>query len=403
MAVTQLSLYNDAAILLGERRLSAVTEDIELRHNLDALYDNGAVDYCLEMVKPRYSTLVATIAGITPTATTAYTYQVPLPAAGFLTLATDAQGRPAVYGEGRLEQPVERFIYEDDYLLTDFATVFVRYVQDHSTLGFGAMPHSFGRVVSAYMARELAWKFDPDSEEQIQTKLEQRIEVSMGLDKSIEPASRGNAPTTLDAFWLPIYNDALLMLKLEPIVNINDDSLRKYRLDLTRSAEVVEAVMEDTAWQFGIQTAEVDYQSLIVPTWGFTYGIPYPAGVHLMNGVYTDEMLQNPLRDYRDEVHATYGQTIYCNLIQIYMQYIATSWLTDPEEWPAYFKRLVAARMAVDANIPDSDIETAVKQYDNRRKAAMSTDVLSGPPKRILEGSWARTRRGTHGKDRDWG
>ena len=53
MAVTKLSLYNDTLQLLGERRLASDTEDREPRYDLDSLYDNGAVDYCLEVVKPR--------------------------------------------------------------------------------------------------------------------------------------------------------------------------------------------------------------------------------------------------------------------------------------------------------------------------------------------------------------
>ena len=63
MAVTKESLYNDTAILLGERRLASTSEAIELRYDLDSLYDGGAVDYCLEIVKPKYALKLDEITG----------------------------------------------------------------------------------------------------------------------------------------------------------------------------------------------------------------------------------------------------------------------------------------------------------------------------------------------------
>ena len=45
MALDKVGIYNDALILLGERRLSSISEAREPRYNLDAIWDIGAVDY----------------------------------------------------------------------------------------------------------------------------------------------------------------------------------------------------------------------------------------------------------------------------------------------------------------------------------------------------------------------
>lgn len=66
MAVTKLSLYNDTLILLGQRVLSTDTEDRPNRHKLDSLYNNGAVDYCLEVVKPKFASKLVSLTGVNP-------------------------------------------------------------------------------------------------------------------------------------------------------------------------------------------------------------------------------------------------------------------------------------------------------------------------------------------------
>lgn len=396
MAATKLSLYNDTLILLGERTLLTDTDDVPPRYDLDALYDNGAVDYCLEIVKPRYASIVKIVVGIAAQADTTFAWQVDLPDADFLALAKDAQGRPAVYLDGKYEQPVTRFVQEADYLLSDFQTLYIRYIVKHAASFLPIMPSSFGRVVSAYMARELAWKFDPDSEEHLQETLEKRIEVSMEVEINNEPQERGFTPIVLTNEYRHIFNDALMLLKLDPIATNNDDSVRKNRLSLTLDAQLVEAVLEDSSWQFGLQSDQIFYDPAIDPAWGYKFVFEEPTGMHRLNGIYNDEFMRSPIRDYIHE-----DNKFFCSYQTIYIEYVSKDFLTTPQSWPAYFRRLVAARMAIDANIPGSDIQNAAIQYENRRKEAKSTDAMSGPPKTLSAGSWAKTRVGYRGSNRD--
>ena len=390
MASTKLGIYNDALVLLGERALATDTEDREPRYDLDNLYDNGGVDYCLETVKPRYASKVIQLTGVTPTLVTGYAWELTLPAT-FVALVE-------IYADGKLEQPITKFYREAGKILIDFQTPFVRYVDDFATSGLTNMPPSFARVVSAYFARELAVKFDPDSYGDIDKELQARIQLSDAIEKSNEGDMGSLTQTALTATWLPIYNDALLMLGKDPIASITDDSERKNKLDYARSADLVASVLEDTSWGFGIETKQIFYDPGIEPAWGYQHASLLPADIHRFNGIWADEFFKNPIKLYHRE-----DGYIYSAFSVIYIEYVSTDFLTDPTLWPAYFRRMIAARLAVDAgpSIEGADVGNAQAQYITRRREAMSTDAIQQPPHIITEGKWASTRREIHAGRRD--
>jgi hypothetical protein len=49
VAISKLGIYNDALRILGERKLSSISEDRPPRYRLDDIYDFGAIEYCLEV------------------------------------------------------------------------------------------------------------------------------------------------------------------------------------------------------------------------------------------------------------------------------------------------------------------------------------------------------------------
>jgi len=399
---TKLSLYNGALQLLGERRLLTDTDDVSTRYDLDALYDVDAVDYCLEIVKPRYATLLTQLTGAPPAGDSGFDFAAPLPA-DFVALFAEIDGKPAVYQDAREESPITRVIRQSTDLLTDFAAPYIRYLISHTDPQLPDMPPSFAKVVSCYMARELAWKYDPDAEEMIQTKLEQRIEVSKSVEVSNQPQTRGFAPDVLTDTLRAIYNDCLQILDLNPIVSNTDDSLAKNRISIALDNGLVGSVLEDTTWNFGLQSDQLFHDPSIDPPWGYEFVHALPANLHRMNGVYMDELMRSPLRDYVQQVDQGTGNTlIYSSFQIIFIEYVSKAFLTDYVNWPDFFKRLVAARMALDANIPGGNKEHAIAQYTQRRREAFSTNAINGPPKTLAMGKWSRSRlyRGNINRDR---
>ena len=392
MAVTKLSLYNDTLILLGQRVLSSDSEDRPNRHKLDALYDNGAVDYCLEVIKPRFAAKLTSLTGVTPTLTTAYAKEATLPST-FQTLI-------GVYADAAMDQPITRFTHEEDKILSDFTTIYVRFIQDFATVGLTNMSFSFGRVVSAYMAVELAETIDPDSKETSEAALASRILISQENDTNTEDPNRGkNTNVDLTTEWFNIYNDTLQLLTLPRLVSLTDDSLRKNQLDIARTSELVEAALEDTGWQFGQESQKLNYNPSIEPAFGPRYAFDKPSDLHRIDGIYADEHHRTPIREYIDE-----GDFWYCEYQIIYIAMVSNDYLTDPSLWPSYFKRFVAGKLAVDAgpSIPGSDMKNALARFEERESEAKSTDAMKSPPKRFTEGSWAASRSwGGYGTNRN--
>ncbi len=399
---TKLSLFNGSLQLLGERRLLTDTDDAATRRDLDALYDEDAVDYCLEIVKPRYASLMTQLTGAAPAGDSGYAFEAPLPA-DFVALFTLIDGTPAIYRDNLEQSPITRLLRESTNLLSDVEFPFIRYMISHTDPQLADMPPSFAKVVSAYMARELAWKYDPDAEEMIQTKLEQRIEVAKSVEAGNQPEVRGFTPDVLTDTLRAIYNDCLQILQLAPIVSNNDDSLAKNRISIALDNGLVGAVLEDTSWNFGLESDQLFHDPSIDPPWGYEFVMALPANWHRINGVYVDELMRTPLRDYVQQLDQGTGNTlIYSSQQIIYVEYVSKAFLTDYVNWPDFFKRLVAARMAIDANIPGGNKEHAIAQYTARRREAMSTNAINGVPKRLALGSWSRSRlyRGNINRDR---
>lgn len=399
---TKLSLFNGSLQLLGERRLLTDTDDVSTRRDLDALYDVDAVDYCLEIVKPRYASKMVQLTGVPPAGDSGYAFEAPLPA-DFISMFSMIDGTPAIYRDNLEQSPITRLLRESTNLLSDIEFPFIRYMIAHTDPQLVDMPPSFAKVVSAYMARELAWKYDPDAEEMIQTKLEQRIEVSKSVEATNQPEVRGFTPDVLTDTLRAIYNDALQILGLAPIVSNTDDSLAKNRISIALDNGLVGAVLEDTSWNFGLQSDQLFHNPSIDPPWGYEFVMDLPANLHRMNGVYVDELMRTPLRDYVQQVDQGTGNTqIFSSQQIIFIEYVSKAFLTDYVNWPDFFKRLVAGRMALDANIPGGNKEYAVAQYTARRREAMSTNAINGPPKRLAIGSWSRSRlyQGNINRDR---
>lgn len=390
MAVTKLSLYNNALILLGQRVLSNDTEDRPNRHKLDALYNNGAVDYCLEMGKPRFASTLVALTGGTPTLITGYTKEATLP--------SSFQAIIGVYADASMDQEITRFTHEEDKILSDVTVVYVRFVQDFATSGLTYMSASFASLVSAYLARELAVTLDPDAYEAVSGEVDKRLDISIANDTDTEAGNKGLSGGTLTSAWLNIYNDTLQILGQPRIASVTEDSLRKNQLDIALDSEMVEACLEDTSWGFASETAKLFYDPSVEPAFGPKYAYTKPTDLHRLDGIWTDDSRRSPIRDYTDE-----GGKFFTDYQIIYIEYVSKDYLTDPTLWPSYFKRFIAAQLAIDAgpSIPNSNLQNANDRYEQRRNEAMSTDAIQTPPRRFSEGAWVGSRQGSRINNRN--
>jgi len=384
MAVDKLSLYNNALTLLGQRTLTGLTEDREPRYILDGIYDLDAIKYCLEVVKPVFARKTVLLSS--PVVSTEHDLD------SVHTLPSDYITITGVYSDAKLDQPISRYIIEGNTLACEYASIYLRYTSDDHVTSFTNWSASFARVVAAYLGRESSSKLAPKQTEEINSLFLDRVESTIQIDKDREPENRSSVTTvTLTNDWRNIYNDALLIMGLDEITTNTDDSNRRTKLDRSLDAGIVAELLEITGWTFATTSTKSDFDPSIEPDWGYSRAHSYPADMHRIDGYFYDEYMKSPLKAYTDE-----GDKIFTDEDTIYVQYISTDWLVNPSNWPAHFKRLVAARMANDASASlrneGADMVRSKESYDERESSSKSIDAMSSPPRRLASGRWASSR-----------
>lgn len=392
MAIDQLSLYNDALLLLGQRKLDSLAEAREPRYRLDDIYGLEAIRYCLELAKPVFArTTTKLTVSSTPT-NTSFT--------NLFTLPSDYVSTVEIYIDGDLDRPLKRYLQEGSTIACNYATIYVRYITDSKALT--AWSPAFAKLFAAYLAQELATRIAPEELETAVTRFTTLLESIKALNLEQDPETRPNKYTsTLTNAWRYIYNDALLILGLDTITSNDDDSDRRSMLDDAYNSGVVQAVLEDTAWSFGTTSTQSQYNPSVEPVYGYRRAHDHPADMHRLDGIFQDEYLTVPLKNYHDE-----DEVFFTDLDTIYVKYVSTDFLITPNSWPTHFKRLIAARLAKDvvlsvyrgasANERRMMLEAVTQEYNDRRREAMANDAMSAPPQRLSQGSWNAARyRGT--------
>ena len=389
MAITKLGIYNNALIKVGESVLDLITDDRESRYSLDSVYDLGAVDYCLEVTKPKFATKTVELTGVATATniTLAFTHTLP---SDFVTVG-------ALYSDAELDQPVARYVQEGSTILCDYATVYLRYT--HNTVVEANFSPGFARVLTSYLAREIAYKYDPQRYESIDASLQAIVEQVITSEGEKEPQSRPAAEgTTLTTEVRILYNGALTILGAEKLPSGNTDHINRVRLDTAMESGAVQSVMEDTEWKFGLNSVKISYDPSVEPAWGYPYAFAKPTDVSRIAGVFIDDRFRVPLKNYVDE-----GDYFYSDYNEVYLKYVDIDYVSTPAVWPAYFSRLVSAQLAKDVSMAVAPHfgEYATEVYNDRKDSAMSNDAMQSPPQRIGQGNWTASRyNGNYGRGR---
>jgi hypothetical protein len=392
MAIDKLGIYNNALSKVGEPKLQTLTDNRDAVETLDAVYGLDAIQYCLRIVKPRFATLTESSTGAATGGgiSLAYTHDLTSLAQTFLV-------QHAFYSDAELDQPINRFIQDGDNILCDYETIYVRYVWEETTEA--NFTPEFAQLLATYLAREICYKFDPDRYESINNDLNGLIELTVELESQRDPLMRpATQGSSLSTALRNLYNNALLILGKDKLPSGNTDHPWRVKLDTAMDSGAVAAVMEDTSWKFGNQTVKIEYDPNVSLTWGHQYAHEKPSDLLRINGLFTDEYMRVPLRDYEDQ-----GDYFICSHDTIYLRYVDSDWITQVSAWPAYFTNLVAAYLAkqVAPGVAPKLLDHTVDTYDDRKSTAMGNDAVQSPPRKISQGSWTQSRfNGRYDRDR---
>ena len=194
MAIDKLGIYNDALLLIGQRKLASITEARESRYLLDSAWDLGAVDYCLEIVKPVFSRITVNL----NSSVTSSNHDLD----NVFQLPNDWVSTIDVYSDSRLDQPINRYINEDKTIACEYSSIYVRYVSNTNGTGYAQWSPAFTRVVTAYLAREIALRLSPEDLAALDDTFTDRVEAAIGIESKKEPQQRSKPSTTTLTVYL---------------------------------------------------------------------------------------------------------------------------------------------------------------------------------------------------------
>lgn len=147
---TQLSLYNEALRLCGERKLASLTENREPRRLLDQVWDEGALEYCLEMGAWNFANR-SLLLQEDPTFTTQFGYRYAFEK------PSDVVRLTAVCSDEYYNMPLTRYKEEGGYYFSDLDIIYIQYVSSDAEFGMDTSlyPRTYEKFVAAFMASEI--------------------------------------------------------------------------------------------------------------------------------------------------------------------------------------------------------------------------------------------------------
>lgn len=184
MATDQLSLYNEALRLIGERSLADLDEDREPRYLLDDVWNAGAVNYCLEKGQWKFATRAVQLdynPAIEPPF--GYTY-------GF-TLPDDRLRSISVCLDQYFNLPLLQYSEEAGFIYSPYQTIFYRYISNDADFGnnLALWPETFKRFVVAYLATEICEKITQNANKygDLYKIMEKRLTDALSKDAMNDP------------------------------------------------------------------------------------------------------------------------------------------------------------------------------------------------------------------------
>jgi len=331
MAVTKLSLYNDALLLVGERALSSDTEDVPVRYDLDRAYDDpDANDYCLELVKPKFAMLVGKLSPGTVATNhgLAQTYAFPAAYIAFV----------EVYDTAELDEVIHRYIIEDRTLYCDVDTnIWLRYIQ--SGIALANWTPTFASVVACYLAKSIAPRVAPQKLISLEELFLSRVQAAITLEGAKETQPRPPSSTvTLTSDYQNVYNGALNLMGKPHIISTNDDSEIRVALDSIIDSGAVNYLYEITKPKFALETNRLTSSSTSA-NHDLDNVFTLPSDYLAICELHADPLMDEPITQYLIE-----GRTIACKYETIYLRFISSSPATS--DWTPGYKQLLSAYLA---------------------------------------------------------
>ena len=149
MATNRLSLYRGAAEVLGDRKIQSLTENVQLRKDLDGVWDREGVKRCLQTGLWNFATKGVQL-DYDPSYTQGYGYQ------RVFTLPDDFVRLVAISDSENFEPAYRRYFIDARHVFADLDTLYLRFVSSDEDYGldFSKWPPNF----TAFVEHDFAFR-----------------------------------------------------------------------------------------------------------------------------------------------------------------------------------------------------------------------------------------------------
>lgn len=390
--VDLLAIYNAGLRAVGEETLVDLDENTEQKVHLDQIWAYGALGASLKLARPDFARKTMQITG-TASAHPSHAYEFALPD-DHLAIMRDDSENAAIFADDCLTQFVKRYLRQGNQLFADVDTLYIRYVakiEDYSLFS-----PEFLEVLAAYLGMQLAPRIAPDMMEALQVRLDTAVQTTRAMGAEQWPSDRptkGHGTLTQD--WLNIYRDATQILGMPPLTGAEDETELRIQLDIARDSGAIDQILDDTGWGFARCSVRICPRTDVAPKWGYCNVFDKPDDCLRVRGMFQDERLTYPLREYQEEKGMFYSDHTF-----MYLEYVPSTLKDNPGAWPPYFQAFVAAELAYRVRgVKKLYIEPAQQmkveeEHDRREDIARNTAAMQDPPRIIRRGSWTEARMG---------
>jgi len=181
---TRLYLYNEALRICGDRSLSSLTEDREPRYLLDAVWDNGGVNACLERGFWQFATRFVRLdydTAVTPSFGYNRAFSKP----------TDWVKTAGICSDEFFTAPLLHYTDEAGYWYASIDQIYVKYVSNGASYGsdLSVWSQAFADFAAAHFARKIVTKLtgDENKRNEVIALEEKLLGQAQNLDASASP------------------------------------------------------------------------------------------------------------------------------------------------------------------------------------------------------------------------
>jgi len=189
LATDRLKIYNGALLKCKLRPIANLTVNEEARRDLDYVWNNGGVEYCLEQGQWLFARRTSKFTPDTAI-TNEFGYQ------HSFAKPTDFVNTAAISLDEYFNTPFNQFADEHDFWYADAEPIYVKYTSKDANYGlnFARWPQTFTEYVEAYFASKVVGKLTgDDGREQAITApkkgmLDQALLIALNKNQQGEPA-----------------------------------------------------------------------------------------------------------------------------------------------------------------------------------------------------------------------